>query len=176
MLNPEPQCSEMSSSENNKDPQKREQDNNLQKEILAGQRYSLASAIAREGGNFLKGESPVPKLVQVTTEINLFIDHHLPDSSGALQAILKRWIKSDPLISQHIESPLTGLEQIINKILKNQELFYEMVREADLKWGQMYAEPPYFQKPGQPPHPDDEYSHESVREKLTALKKKLASR
>jgi len=166
----------MNSSENNEDRQRREQDNNLQKEILSERRYSLASAIAQEGGNFLKGESPVPKLVQVTTEINLFIDHHLPDSSGALQAVLKRWIKTDSLISQHIESPLTGLEKIIDKILKNQELFYEMVRQADLKWGQMYAERPYFQKPGQPPHPDDEYSHESVREKLTDLKEKLVSR
>jgi len=166
----------MNASENHNDKQKRERENNIQKEILSEQRYSLASAIAREGGNFLKGESPVPKLVQVTTEINIFIDHNLPDSSGALQAVLKRWIKSDSVVSQHLESPLTGLAKIIDKILKNQELFYEMVRQADLQWGQMYKERPYFQKPGQAPHPDDEYSHESVREKLSHLRQQLGSR
>ncbi|AFZ45071.1 hypothetical protein PCC7418_2942 [Halothece sp. PCC 7418] len=166
----------MNPPQDNEDQQKREQDNNLQREIVSEQRYSLASAIAREGGNFLKGESPVPKLVQVTTEINLYIDRHLPDSSGALQAVLKRWVKSDSIVSQHLDSPLTSLEKIIDKILQNQELFYEMVRQADLKWGQMYEERPYFQKPGDPPHPEDEYSHESVREKLAELRQKVASR
>lgn len=166
----------MNPPQDNEDQQKREQDNNLQREIVSEQRYSLASAIAREGGNFLKGESPVPKLVQVTTEINLFIDRHLPDSSGALQAVLKRWVKSDSVVSQHLDSPLTGLEKIIDKILQNQQLFYEIVREADLKWGQMYEERPYFQKPGDPAHPEDEYSHESVREKLSDLREKVASR
>lgn len=162
----------MSAEENEKQAREKA----LQREILSEQRYSLASAIAREGSNFLKGESPVPKLVQVTTEINLFIDHHLPDASGALQAVLKRWIKSDAVISQHLDSPLTALEKVIEKLLNNQGLFYEMVRQTDLQWGQMYQERPYFQKPGQPAHPDDEYSHESVREKLSQLRQKLPSR
>lgn len=154
---------------------KEESENNIQREILSEQKYSLAGAIAREGGNFLKGESPVPKLVQVTTEINLFIDQNLPDASGALQSVLKRWVKSDPVISQNLATPLNGLAAVLEKILNNPELFYEMVRQADFKWGQMYEERPYFQQPGQPPHPEDEYSHESVREKLLSLQEKLNS-
>ncbi|QDZ38943.1 hypothetical protein FRE64_02695 [Euhalothece natronophila Z-M001] len=151
----------------------RDQEKNLQQDILSDRKYSLAEAIGREGGNFLKGESPVPKLVQVTTEVNLFIDNNLPDSSGALQSVLKRWVKSDPLLSQHLESPLKGLDKILEKILTQQGLFYEMVREADVKWGQMYQERPYFQKPGDPPHPDDEYTHEAVREKLSLLRERI---
>lgn len=153
----------------------RDQEENLQKDILSDRKYSLAEAIGREGGNFLKGESPVPKLVQVTTEVNLFIDNNLKDSSGALQSVLKRWVKSDPLLSENLESPLKGLDKILEKILTQKGLFYEMVREADVKWGQMYQERPYFQKPGDPPHPDDEYTHESVREKLTLLRQKIKS-
>lgn len=153
----------------------RDQEKKLQQDILSDRKYSLAEAIGREGGNFLKGESPVPKLVQVTTEVNLFIDNNLPDSSGALQSVLKRWVKSDPLLSQHLESPLKGLDKILEKILTQQGLFYEMVREADVKWGQMYQERPYFQKPGDPPHPDDEYTHESVKEKLSLLRERITS-
>ena len=164
----------MSASNPNSENPNQGREQRIEKEILSEQKYSLAGAIAREGGNFLKGESPVPKLVQVTTEINLFIDQNLPDAHGALQWVLKGWIKSDPLVSQHLEAPLQALAQIIQKILNNQELFYEMVRQADIKWGQMYQERPYFQKPGQPPHPDDEYSHESVKEKLLSLQQKLS--
>ena len=152
-----------------------EQNRRIEKEILSEQKYSLANAIGREGGNFLKGESPVPKMVQITTEINLFIDQNLPDASGTLQSVLKHWVKSDSLLSQNLDSPLKGLDEIIEKILNNQGLFYEIVRQADLKWGQMYEERPYFQKPGQPAHPDDEYSHQSVREKLSQLRQKLSS-
>ena len=152
-----------------------EENRRIEKDILSEQKYSLANAIGREGGNFLKGESPVPKMVQITTEINLFIDQNLPDASGALQSVLKNWVKSDPILSQDLDSPLKGLDQIIEKILNNQGLFYEIVRQADLKWGQMYEERPYFQKPGQPAHPDDEYSHQSVREKLSQLQQKLSS-
>jgi len=152
-----------------------EKNRRIEKEILSEQKYSLANAIGREGGNFLKGESPVPKMVQITTEINLFIDQHLPDASGALQSVLKHWVKSDSLLGQNLDSPLKGLDKIIEKILNNQGLFYEIVRQADLKWGQMYEERPHFQKPGQPAHPDDEYSHQSVREKLSQLRQKLRS-
>ncbi|MFP4338397.1 MAG: hypothetical protein ACLFQP_10750 [Halothece sp.] len=153
----------------------RDQEENLQRDILSDRKYSLAEAIGREGGNFLKGESPVPKLVQVTTEVNLFIDNNLKDSSGALQSVLKRWVKFDPLLSQYLESPLQGLDKILEKILTQKGLFYEMVKETDVKWGQMYQERPYFQKPGDPPHPEDEYTHESVREKLSLLRQKIVS-
>ena len=160
---------------NMEDQQKKEKNEAIQREILAGRKFSLAEAIGREGGDFLKGESPVPKLVQATTEINTFIAINLQDSSGALQAVLQTWISTDEAgVSQNLDSPLQALKQMLDKILDNSELLYELVRQVDFQWGKMYDERPYFQSPGQPPHPNDEYTHESVEEQLTSLRNKLS--
>ena len=159
---------------NMEDKQKKEKNQAIQREILAGRKFSLAEAIGREGGDFLKGESPVPKLVQATTEINTFIAINLQDSSGALQAVLQTWISTDEAgVSKNLASPLQALKQMLDKILDNSELLYELVRQVDFQWGKMYDERPYFQSPGQPPHPNDEYTHESVEEQLKSLRNKL---
>ena len=157
------------------DKEKQGKNEAIQREILAGRKFSLAEAIGREGGDFLKGESPDPKLVQATTEINTFIAINLQDSSGALQAVLQTWISTDEAgVSQNLDSPLQALKQMLDKILDNSELLYELVRQVDFQWGKMYDERPYFQSPGQPPHPNDEYTHESVEEQLTSLRNKLS--
>lgn len=153
----------------NKDDQENDRNLAIQREILSGRKFSLAEAIGREGGSFLKGESPVPKLVQAVAQINRFIDQNLSDSSGALQAVLYNWVKTDSLVSQHLNSPLIALNEILSKLIDNQNLLYEFVRQVDYKWGQIYGERPYFQQPGHPPHPQDEYTHESVRLKLIEL-------
>ncbi|CCQ58634.1 MULTISPECIES: hypothetical protein [Crocosphaera] len=156
------------------DKEKQGKNEAIQREILAGRKFSLAEAIGREGGDFLKGESPVPKLVQATTEINTFIAINLQDSSGALQAVLQTWISTDEAgVSKNLDSPLTALKQMLDNIIDNSELLYELVRQVDFQWEKMYDERPYFQSPGQPPHPDDEYTHESVEEKLKSLLTKL---
>ena len=154
----------------------RDRDLLLQQDILDSRPFSIAEAIGREGGTFLKGESTVPKLVQVITAINTFIDRNLVDPDAALQAILHQWVKGDPRVSQYKETPLVALEEILNSLLNNSNLLYELVRQVDIKWGQMYGERPYFQKPGQPPHPNDVYTHESVRRDLLDLQNKLHNR
>ena len=142
----------------------------LQRDILSGRKFSLADVIGQEGGSFLKGESPVPPLIQAVTEINAFIAARLGDSSGALQAVLQDWVRDDEAkVSSYFNSPLLALRKIVEEILGNEELFYEFVRQVDFKWGQIYGERPYFQRPGQPPHPQDEYTHESVRKQLVGL-------
>ena len=145
----------------------------LLQDIIEGRPYSLAEAIGREGGTFLKGESTVPKLVQVITKINTFINRHLEDPAAALQAILHQWVKGDPRVSQYKETPLVALAEILQGLIDNPPLLYELVRQVDIKWGQMYGERPHFQQPGQVPHPDDEYTHESVRQNLLDLQAKL---
>lgn len=156
------------------DKQEKSQNEAIHREILAGRKFSLAEAIGREGGDFLKGESPVPKLVQATTEIKTFIALNLHDSSGALQAVLQTWIATDEAgVSKNLDSPLQALKEMLDKIVTNSELLYELVRQVDFEWGKMYDERPYFQSPGQVPHPDDEYTHESVEEKLKSLLSKL---
>jgi hypothetical protein len=147
-----------------------ERELDLQRELRAGRKFSLADVIAQEGGGFLKGESPIPKLLQVKAEINIYIDRHLPDSSGALQAVLQDRVKGDELhISRNLDQPLKALQDIVQVIVNNQQQLYEFVRQVDVRWGQIYGERPYFQQPGHPAHPEDEYTHDSVRESLTRL-------
>lgn len=49
----------------------------------------------------------------------------------------------------------------------------EFVRQVDVRWGELYQERPMFQRPGQAPAPEDEYTDESVRQILTSLLEKL---
>jgi hypothetical protein len=147
-----------------------QKDLELQKDILKGRKFSLAELIGKEGGDFLKGESPVPKITQLKTEINLFIRNNLNDVSGALQAVLQNWVNADDLkISTYQETPLTALSLMIEEIINNEHLYYEFVRQVDFLWGKTYDERPHFQSPGQKAHPQDEYTHESVRKQLIDL-------
>lgn len=135
-----------------------------------GRQFSLADVIGREGGSFLKGESPIPRLLQAKAEVNLYIDRHLTDSSGALKAVLQTLITTDEIcISQQLDSPLVALREHLELLVDNPELLYEFVKQVDVKWGQLFGERPYFQQPGQPPHPEDEYTHESVHRQLVEL-------
>lgn len=96
-----------------------DQDLELQKDIYQGREFTLADFIAKEGGDFLKGESPVPKIVQLKTEINFFIKNNLKDLSGSLQAVLQDWVNiSDDKISSNRENPLNALSLIIEEIIR----------------------------------------------------------
>lgn len=140
----------------------------LQQDILAGRTFSIAEVIGREGASFMKGESPIPRVVQVRTQLSLFIQQHLPDISGIVQAILVAWVKSDDArVSRYLDSPLIALQEIVENITTDADTLYEFVRQVDCKWGEMNGERPYFQKPGQEPHPDDEFTHESVQTQLS---------
>jgi len=142
----------------------------IEQEIRQGRKYSLADAISQEGGNFLKGESPIPKLVQVKSTIKHFINLHLQDAAGALQATLLTTVQVDDVIcSRHFDTPLQALTEILHPLLAHDVQLREFVRRVDMCWGQMYDERPHFERPGHPPHPDDEYTIESVRSQLQAL-------
>lgn len=150
--------------------QDREKEIEVRKDALRGREFSLADLIGQEGGGFLKGESPVPFVVQLKTEIKLFVSNNLRDSSGALQAVLQNIIDgADEEISDHKTQPLLALKVLINNIISNDNIYYDFVKQVDVKSGQISGDRPYFQKPGQPAHPDDEYTHESVKEKLLKL-------
>jgi hypothetical protein len=148
-----------------------EPDENLQQEILAGRTFSMAEAIARSGGDFLKGESTLPRLVQAQRRVQGFISQHLQDVSGALHQVLHRWVEADTLrLSRHIDAPLEALLGMLDHILAEPTVLYDLVWQVDMCWGQLSGERPHFQQPGEPPHPDDEYTHESVRQGLEALR------
>ncbi|MDJ0517311.1 MAG: hypothetical protein QNJ74_14035 [Trichodesmium sp. MO_231.B1] len=153
-----------------KPPHQLEEEEILHDIMLRGREFTLADVIGQEGGAFMKGESPVPKLVQVKTEINTLISQNLQDVSGVLQAVLYRWVEEDTArISKHLDAPLQALLGLLKSILENPPILYELVRQVDMLWGEINNERPYFQRPGQPPHPDDEYTHESVYQQLVEL-------
>ena len=156
------------SNADDRDAEELARDRELFLEAMSGREFTLADVIAQAGGNFLKGESPIPKLVQIKNELKLFISQNLQDLSGSLQAILQIEVdQADEAISHHLQQPILVLKELVEHILNQSEVFYELVKQVDCKYGQMYGERPYFQRPGAPAHPDDEYSHESVRVQLT---------
>lgn len=142
----------------------------IQLELRLERKFSLAEVIGREGGDFMKGESPVPRLVQAIAQLSVFIDQNLVDSVGALHAVLQTWIRvEDTQVSRYLDNPLKALQVILEDILNSPETLYELVRQADVRWGQIFDERPYFQQPGEAPHPNDVYTHGSVRETLSNL-------
>lgn len=159
-------------SEENK--RKQEQEQEIRQEVFRERQFGIADILAQQGGGFLKGESPVPKFKQLKAEMQVFVSKHLQDSTGALQSVLHNLIEdNDEGVNKYEDNPLMALAEMIDNFLSNPSIFYEFVRQVDLKWGQMYQERPFFQKPGQLPHPDDEYSHESVKEQLLKLQSEI---
>ena len=153
-----------------KDNNKKETDPDIQRDIISRQKFSLSGAIGREAGELIKGESPIPKLEQIITEINQFISQQLHDPSGALREMLHILVKEDELkISSRLEAPLLYLRDMLNDYINNDQLLYELVREIDFKYGQIFNELPHFQKEGEAPHRDDEYTHASVKVQLVDL-------
>jgi hypothetical protein len=147
----------------------------IAKELRGQQKFSMAGAIGRAGGGgVMKGASPIPRRDQAHNELVDFIKANCSDPSGALKSLLGRRLKSSgPLLEKHLDNPKQALTEMIQSILDNEARFHEFVRQVDVRWGELYQERPHFQQPGQNPHPDDEYSHESVRRDLLALQKKI---
>jgi hypothetical protein len=152
----------MAHNEDNKDKQ-------IENDIRNTQEFSMKNAISRIGGNMLNGESPTPRLVQAQAEVSTFIEHKLPDATGALIRTLITWVNNDIALSQLDQAPLAVLKEIISHILADDSRLHEFVRQVDMTYGALMHERPHFQSPGQEPHPDDVYTHEGVAEKLRTL-------
>ncbi|MGF1460008.1 MAG: hypothetical protein ACFBSG_13400 [Leptolyngbyaceae cyanobacterium] len=145
-------------------------DRALEQEIRQGRQFSLAEAIAQQGGDFLKGESTIPRLTQVKNELMVFIRTHLNDPSGALLATLLDLVRmEDAACSRHLDSPLGALVELLQPLVTQESHLREFVWRVDMRWGRMYGERPHFKYSGQPPHPDAEYTLESVRSHLQGL-------
>ena len=146
----------------------------IQREILAQQKFSMASAISRAGSGLMKGESPISQQEQAIIELTQWIDQQASDPSGALKSILQRQVRvAQPLVVNHLQHPRKALQEVIETILSNDYALKEFVRQVDVRWGKLYQERPKFQRAGQTPDPEDEYTHESVRQDLTLLLEKL---
>ena len=146
----------------------------LQREMLAQQKFSVAAAIGRAGSGLMKGESPFSRQEQAITVLTQWIDQQTSDPSGALKSILRRRVRNNEmLLANHLQQPLNALQEMINTILASDYAIEEFVRQVDVRWGELHQERPLFQRSGQAPDPADEYTHESVRRDLILLLEKL---
>lgn len=145
-------------------------DAELQREILAERKFTLAEAIGRLAGpGAMKGASPVTRKQQAEVEIQEYLRRHLVDAGGVLADVLLRYVKESPVLLKGFEQPLVALGAWLRQVLGFEAALRELVREADVEWGRIFGERPRFEKEGSPPLPDDPYTLESVRAALEQL-------
>jgi hypothetical protein len=156
----------------NQNKRRSEADAELEREIRSERKFTLEEAIGRMAGpGAMKGESPVTRLQQAQFEISSWLRSHV--ASGGLEVVLTRDVKDSELLLQHVDQPLLGLAIHFRQILDSDHRLKELVRHADTEWGRMMQERPFFDQEGSPPHPDDPYTIESVRNTLSGLLKQL---
>jgi hypothetical protein len=152
-----------------------ESDAELEREIRQGRKFTLEEAIGRMAGpGMMKGESPVLRMRQAEMEIGAWLRTHLADAGGALEVVLHRHVKGSELLLNNFHEPLVVLASYCQKVLDSEYLMTELVRDTDVQWGRLMGERPYLETGGSAPHPDDPYTVERVRAKLTELIKQLA--
>src|SRR5262249_2954099 len=145
----------------NQDKQRAEADAELEREILKERKFTLAEAIGRLAGpGAMKGESPIPRMQQAEIEIESWLRNHLAAGGGTLQVVLHRHIRESELLLNNFDQPLVVLAAYCQRVLDSDYLLEELIREADVEWGRVMGERPYFEREGSPTHPDDPYTVE----------------
>jgi hypothetical protein len=148
----------------------RESDAELEREIRAERKFTLAEAIGRMAGpGAMKGASPVTRKQQAAAEIQHYLGQHLPDHTGALSCVLLRHVAESDRLLDALDQPLAVLCGYVREVLGSEYGLKELVREADVEWGRMLDERPSFEKEGCPPAADDPYTLDSVRAALSQL-------
>jgi len=160
----------------NKNPQQSQADAELEREIRKGQKFTVAEAIGRMAGpGAMKGVSPVTRMKQATVEIDNWLGCRMLASDGPLQVVTLRQIERSEILLRDFEQPLSVLTAFCRSILDSEYLLKELVREADVEWGQSQNEKPHFETEGVPPNPDDPYTSASVRKTLAGFLEQLAA-
>ncbi|MGB3787546.1 MAG: hypothetical protein WA949_06020 [Phormidesmis sp.] len=145
----------------------------LQREILAERKFSLAEAIGREGGSFMKGESAVPRPLRAANAIRQFIATRSSDPASALATELYTWSIADIRVSRQLDAPLVALSQIIESLLTEPTAFYEFARRVAIAQSKLTGDRPHFQQPNQPPAPEADYTHDSIKQYLLDITTQL---
>ncbi|MGD9633822.1 MAG: hypothetical protein AB7G28_00645 [Pirellulales bacterium] len=151
-----------------------EEEARIEREIREGRKFTLEEAICRLAGpGALKGESPVARLQQAELEIGAWLRTHLADAGGALEVVLHRRVKGSELLLANFDQPLVVLASYCQQLLNSDYQLQELVREADVEWGRLMGERPYFEIAGSESHPDDPYTVDKVRGALAAVLQQL---
>jgi hypothetical protein len=155
---------------------KSEADEELEREIRKGRKFTLSEAIGRLAGpGAMKGVSPISGKQQGESAVEGYLKRHLPDAGGALRGVLFMRVRESDLLLMNYERPLVVLAAFVQRVLDSEFRLQELVREADVEWGRIFDERPHFEREGCSPHQDDPYTVDSVRRTLEGLLEKLAA-
>ncbi|MHC5109613.1 MAG: hypothetical protein ACYTHJ_07020 [Planctomycetota bacterium] len=143
----------------------------IEQDIRSRQRFTLAEAIGRlGGGDVMKGASPVSRKRQAELQIKQYLESQLVDGEGSLRTVLVRRVtEGQALLQAGYEEPLSALHEVLEAILASEARLESIVHESDVIWGRANVTRPHFRQDGQPPHPEDPYTVESVRTALAGL-------
>jgi len=161
---------------NRRNPGHSESEAEIEREIRQGRKFSLGDAISRAAGpGVLKGGSPVSPVRQAEVEIEMWLRSQLADVGGPLEVVLHRCVVTSELMLENLGQPLVVLAAYCRRVLESDRLLEELVRDVDLEWGRMMGERPHFEKDGTPPHADDPYTIELVRNAVSRVLERLAA-
>lgn len=120
------------------------------------------------GGGLLKGGNPLAPSQQAEYHLLHFLDQNLRDN--VMEKAVVQWVSLHrKQMDEHPEKPIQGLQSLLEWTLVQDAALVEFVRIVDVVYGEIMQENPRFQKPGEAPHPDDPYTHASVRQTLRHL-------
>jgi hypothetical protein len=157
------------------EPDKREAEAELEREIRLGRKFTPQEALGRMAGpGAMKGASAVSPQQQAEIAIGSWLGGHVEDTAGALKAVLHRQLKGSATLLAQVDQPLVALGEYCERILASDHRLNEVVREADVEWGRMMDERPHFEREGSAPDRDDPYTVQSVRQALAGIVKALA--
>lgn len=156
--------------------QQSETDDDIEREIRQGRKLTAKDVMAKLAGpGAMKGASPVSPIQQAETEIGNWLGANVSDDCGQLRVVLHRSIKGSESLLDNLDQPLTALAGYLREVIANDNLLKEIVREADVEWGRVMDERPYFEREGMPPSADDPYTLGRVRSALEEALQKLSS-
>lgn len=147
----------------------KDHDEGLIREAWADARFSMDQALLHSaGGGLLTSRDQISPYERARLELRALLNRQLHDA--VLEKALDDWIDlyRQP-IEEHVDAPAVGLLNLLEQTLRSDGLFVEFVRMVDVRHGQIMQERPIFQQPGDPPHPDDPHTFDSVRKTLEKL-------
>jgi hypothetical protein len=147
----------------------------LEREIREGRKFTLAEAIGRLAGpGATKGASPITRMQQAEFELGAWLRTHLADAGGVLEAVLHRRVTGSELLLNNYDQPLIVLASYCQQVLNSEYHLQDLTRDADIEWGRVMGERPYFERNASSRDPKDPYTTESVRKVLSQILKALA--
>src|SRR4051812_15453146 len=119
------------------DRQKPRSNAEVEQEIRGNRRFSEREVIARLAGpGAMKGASPVSRLEQAKTKIGTWLGHLLPDPTDFFRVVLHPPLRGSKFLLKILDKPLIALAGYCQHVLSSDHLLQEVVREADVEWGQ----------------------------------------